>query len=145
VAAFAAISLPACAFAAILPAFAPGLARRMVSPRLFAVLALAAGASCVVQSLATLLRSFKREPFLLLSVVSAGLTLAMAALTASRWGSSGAALSYLGVSMFVTLPSALIVFARRRRGYLSKPAPAVSETGTGPDGRRERRLAPGIT
>ncbi|HTW80091.1 MAG TPA: hypothetical protein VME23_11150 [Terracidiphilus sp.] len=116
---FALIALCACVGAALLPAIAPRLAARMVSPRLFAVLVVAAGAKSVVESLATLLRSFKREPFLLQSLAVAALTLALAALVAPRWGDAGVTFSYLGVTAGVALPSALTIFERARRGYLS--------------------------
>jgi hypothetical protein len=91
----------------------------MVSPRLFAVLVLAAGANCVVQSLATLLRSFKREPFLVQSLVVASLALALAALTAPRWGNAGVTFGYLAAMAGIGLPSAWMIFARARRGYLA--------------------------
>jgi hypothetical protein len=116
---FASIALGACGGVALLPFIAPRLAARLVPPQLFAVLVLAAGASCVVQSLAVLLRSFKAEPFLAQSLVVASLTLALAALTAPRWGNAGAALSYLAATAAVGLPFALTVFVRARRGYLS--------------------------
>jgi hypothetical protein len=115
--AFVAIALFACGVAALLPEVAPNLAARMVSPRLFVVLVLAAGASCVVQSMGTLLRSFKREPFLAQSLVVASLTLLLAALTAGRWGNAGAAFSYLAATAVVGLPFAWVIFARARRGY----------------------------
>jgi O-antigen/teichoic acid export membrane protein len=118
-AAFALIAVAACGVAALLPAVAPRLAARMVSPRLFAVLVLAAGASCVVQSMATLLRSFKREPFLAQSLVVALLTLALGALTAPRWGNVGAAFSYLAATAVIGLPFAWAIFACARRSYLT--------------------------
>jgi hypothetical protein len=116
---FALIALIADGGAALLTVVAPGLAARMVSPQLFALLVLAAGASCVVQSLATLLRSFKREPFLWQSLAVASLTLLLAMYTAPRWGNTGVTLGYLSVSAGIGLPSALIIFARARRRYLS--------------------------
>ena len=117
--AFAAIALAVCAGAALLPLLAPRLAARLVSPPVFAVLVMAAGANCAIQSLATLLRSFKTEPFLVQSLIVAALTLAFAALTAPRWGNTGAALSYLAATAFVGLPLALAIFLRTRRGYLT--------------------------
>jgi O-antigen/teichoic acid export membrane protein len=116
-AAFAFIALGACGVASLLPAVAPRLAVRMVSPRLFAALALAAGANCVVQSLATLLRSFKSEPFLLQSLTVAALTLLLAALTTPRWGNAGAVLSYFVATAGVGLPIAWAIYLRARCGY----------------------------
>ena len=116
---FAMIALAADAAAMLLSIVAPQLSARMVSPRLFAMLVLAAGASCVVQSMATLLRSFKREPFLWQSLAVASLTLLMALCAAPRWGNCGVTLGYLAVSAGIGLPSALIIFVRARCRYLA--------------------------
>jgi len=117
--AFAMIALAAAFGAAMLSVVAPRLATRMVSPQLFAMLVLTAGANCVVQSLGTLLRSFKREPFLVQSMAVAALTLLLAVLTAPRWGNTGVTLGYLAVSVGIGLPSALTIFLRARRVYLA--------------------------
>jgi hypothetical protein len=123
---FSVIALAACSVAALLPAVAPRLAMRMVSPQLFAILVLAAGANCVVQSLAILLRSFKREPFFTQSLAVASLTLMLAVLTAPRWGNTGVTLSYLSATAGIGLPSALMIFARSRCGYLALRPLAMS-------------------
>jgi hypothetical protein len=109
----------------------PRLVARMVSPQLFALLALAAGANCAVQSLAILLRSFKSEPFLVQSLAVASLTLALAGVTAARWGNAGAALSYLFATAVIGLPFALAIFVRARRGYLAMGALTASENEAG--------------
>jgi hypothetical protein len=124
-AAFAAIALAVCAGAALLPFIAPRLAARLVSPQILAVLVLAAGANCLVQGLATLLRSFKTEPFFLQSLVVASLSLVFTTLAAPRWGNAGAALSYLAATAIVGLPLALAIFLRTRRGYLALRPTAV--------------------
>jgi O-antigen/teichoic acid export membrane protein len=116
---FATIAMSAVGMSALLAAVAPRLASRMLSPPLFAILVLGAGANCIVQSLATLLRSFKREPFLVQSLVVASLTLVLAAVTAPRWGDAGAALSYLIATAIIGLPIAWLIFTRTRRGYLA--------------------------
>jgi hypothetical protein len=119
IAVFGMIALCACGVAALLPVVAPRLAGRMVSPQLFAVLVLAAGANCVVQNLAVLLRSFKREPFLVQSIFVSTLTLLFVALAAPRWGNTGVTFSYLAASAGIGLPIALAIFMRARRSYLS--------------------------
>lgn len=124
---FTGIALAACGAAAILPYVAPHLAHRMVSPVLFSLLVLGAGAMCVVQSLGTLLRSFKSEPFLVQSLVVAFFTLTLAALTARQWGNTGVSISYLAVSAGVALPSAISIFLRARRGYLATGPLTLSE------------------
>ncbi len=116
---FCLIGLVAEGGAALLSVLAPRLSARMVSPELFALLVVAAGANCVVQSLGTLLRSFKREPFLVQSMVVASLTLTLAVLVAPRWGDAGVTLSYLTATAGFALPSAVTIFARVRRGYLA--------------------------
>jgi hypothetical protein len=123
---FAMIALTADVTVMLLSVVAPRLSARMVSPQLFAVLVLTAGANCVVQSLATLLRSFKREPFLWQSLAVASLTLLMALCVAPRWGNGGVTLGYLAVSTGIGLPSALTIFARARRGYLAMGPLVVS-------------------
>lgn len=124
---FAMIALTAACGVAMLSVVAPKLATRMVSPELFAVLVLAAGANCVVQCLGTFLRSFKREPFLVQSMTVATLTLLLAAWTAPRWGNIGVTLGYLAVSVGIGLPSALTIFLRARREYLAVSPLAVNE------------------
>jgi hypothetical protein len=119
---FALVALAACGVAALLPAVAPKLAARIVSPQLFALLVLAAGANFVVQSLAILLRSFKSEPFLIQSLAVASLTLLLAALTAARWGVGGAAFSYFTATAVIGLPFAWAIFAHARRDYLTLDA-----------------------
>jgi hypothetical protein len=120
---FAVIALAACGLVALLPAVAPRLAARIVSPHLFVALVLAAGANCAVQNMATLLRSFKSEPFLMQSLLVAVPTLALAALTASRWGNAGAAISYFAATAAVGLPIAMPIFLRARRGYMTIRVP----------------------
>jgi O-antigen/teichoic acid export membrane protein len=84
-----------------------------------------------VQSLATLLRSFKREPFLRQSLVVASATLILAALTARRFGTTGVTVSYLAATAGLGLPSALTIFARTRRGYLAASPLHISEVEPG--------------
>jgi len=123
--AFLLIGLAACFVIALLPALAPGFAARILSPLLFALLMLASGANCLVQSLAILLRSFKYEPFLGQSVSVALLTLLLATLTASRWGNTGATFSYLIVTALLGLPFAWSIFVRARRRYMSLTGPTT--------------------
>jgi hypothetical protein len=126
-AAFAVIALSAVLVAALLPAFAPSLAKRMLSPGLFALLVLGAGANCATQNMGTLLRSFKREPFMFQSVAVALLTLTLAVIAAPRWGSAATALIYLAGTAGIALPSGWLVFARARRKYLAFAGPRMKE------------------
>lgn len=116
---FSIMALSACGAVILVQGLAPRLATRMVSPMLFAILVVASGANFVVQSLAILLRSFKREPFLIQSLVVAALTLLMATLTAARWGNAGAAISYFVATAVIGLPLAWSIFVRARRTYLA--------------------------
>jgi hypothetical protein len=81
-----------------------------VSPTLFALILLGAAGSFVVQSMAIYLRSFKREPFLVQSMVVAWLTVSLALLTVKAWGTAGVAASYLLCTGFVGLILATITF-----------------------------------
>jgi hypothetical protein len=127
-AAFVMIALIADTGSALLTVVAPRLASRMVSPQLFAVLVLAAGANCLVQSLGTLLRAFKREPFFLQSLLVASLTLLLAIFAAPRWGNSGVTFGYFAAMAGISLPSALTVFARARKKYLAMSPLVVGES-----------------
>jgi hypothetical protein len=84
------------------------------------VLVLAAGANCVVQSMATLLRSFKSEAFSG-AVAGGGRAHSVAGrmLTAPRWGNAGVTFSYLTATAGIALPSALTIFTHARRRYLT--------------------------
>lgn len=75
--------------------FFPHLADRMVAPWVFGVLILATGGRFAVQSMAIYLRSFKREPFLVQSLVVAVLTLLFSLAIVRAWGSTGLALVFL--------------------------------------------------
>jgi hypothetical protein len=115
---FAVIGICACAGAASLPFTFPRIATRMVAPRLFAALVLAAGINCAVQNMATLLRCFKREPFLWQSLAVSAMTVLLVSLSAPRWGNVGVVTAYLGVSAGIGLPMAAMIFLSRRRAYL---------------------------
>ncbi|MGA9882268.1 MAG: hypothetical protein WBQ34_00980, partial [Candidatus Acidiferrales bacterium] len=75
--------------------FFPKLAARMVAPWIFGVLILGTGGRFAVQTMAIYLRSFKREPFLVQSIVVATLTLLFALVVVQAWGSAGLAVVYL--------------------------------------------------
>lgn len=98
-----------------LQSFSPRLAARMVPPRILVILLVASLCGFIVQSLAVYLRSFKREPFLVQSVVIAISTLLLSLLTVKTWGSAGAALIYLFCTGVFGLVSGAVVF----RGWRS--------------------------
>jgi hypothetical protein len=116
---FSVIAVASCTVAALLPTLAPRLATRMVAPPMFAVLVLAAGANCAIQSLATVLRAFKREPFLGQSLAVASITVLLAIVTAPKLGIVGAALSYLTATGLVGLPAALRIYVKARHEYMA--------------------------
>ena len=90
----------------------PRLAARLVSPQIFALLLLTSVSVFIVQSMAIYLRSFKREPFLVRSIVIAVLTVVFALSTVKVWGTAGVALSYLLCTGVVGLASAIVIFRR---------------------------------
>jgi hypothetical protein len=122
VGAFLVLALTACFLVDVLPFLSSRLASRLISPTLFALLLVASGANFLVQSVAILLRSFKSEPFLIQSLLVGAMTLALAALTAGRWGNRGAVFSYLISTALVGLPIAMVIFFRARRRYLNSDA-----------------------
>jgi len=108
--------LSAACFAAVLGtrSLLPKIAARMESPTIFALLLLAAVCSFLVQSMAIYLRSFKREPYLVQSLVVSGLTLSCILVAAPRWGSMAIAIIYLGLGGVVALIWASTIFRRFR-------------------------------
>lgn len=109
--------LAAACFAAIVGAqhAFPKIAARMETPSIFLLLLLTAISSFVVQSLAVYLRSFKREPYLVLSITVAVLTLAGILLTVPRWGSAAIAVIFFIFSGVVGLLWALAIFSAQRK------------------------------
>lgn len=88
----------------------PSLAARMASPVAFALLLLACVGGFVVQSMAIYLRSFKREPFLIQSVIVAVLTVLISLATVKDLGILGMALSYFASTGIVGLILAVSTF-----------------------------------
>ena len=92
--------------------FFPRLAARMVSPQIFVLLLLTCVSLFIVQSMAIYLRSFKREPFLVQSVVIAVSTVSLAFLTVKTSGSAGVAFIFLLCTGIFGLISGTVVFRR---------------------------------
>jgi hypothetical protein len=90
----------------------PRLASRMVSPRIFVLLLLTYVSSFIVQSMAIYLRSFKREPFLIQSVVIAISTVLFSLLTVKFWGTAGVAFIFLFCTGIFGLISGTVIFRR---------------------------------
>jgi O-antigen/teichoic acid export membrane protein len=92
----------------------PAIAKRMETPVVFALLLLAAISSFIVQGLAIYLRSFKKEPYLVQSLITAILTLVGALLVVPRWGSIAIAALYFLISGVVGLLWAIAIFRTNR-------------------------------
>jgi len=88
----------------------PRLAARMVAPWIFGLLILATAGRFAAQSMAIYLRSFKREPFLVQSMVVAGLTLTLSLAVAREWGSVGLSFVYLACTGIVGVVLAVHAF-----------------------------------
>lgn len=110
------LALAAMAFMMAIQQLYPKLAARLVSPIAFALLLLTMMSSFSMQSFAIYLRSFKREPFLWLYLITAFLSVGLVVLTAHRWGDLGAAASYFLSTGVIGLTAAVILFQRYRRG-----------------------------
>lgn len=98
----------------------PGLAARMASPGIFAVLLVTCLSSFLVQSMAIYLRSFKREPFLGQSILTAVLTVVLAFLAVKTRGTNGVAVSYFVSTGVVGLAYGFVVFQRSAAGKRSR-------------------------
>jgi len=92
----------------------PGIALRMESPLVFGLLLLTAIGTFLVQGMAVYLRSFKREPYLVQSIVVSSLTLLAIALAAPRWGNLGVAITYFVCSGLLGLIWAAAILRRQR-------------------------------
>jgi hypothetical protein len=90
----------------------PRLAARMVSPQIFVLLLLGSVSVFIVQSMAIYLRSFKREPLLVQSVVIAVSTVLLALPTVRTSGSAGLAFIFLLCTGIFGLISGTVVFRR---------------------------------
>jgi len=93
----------------------PKLATRMEKGPIFVLLLLTAIATFLVQAMAVYLRSFKQEPYLVLSTAVAGFTLLGAFLVAPRWGNPGVAIVYFLFSGVVAVVWAVSIFQKERR------------------------------
>jgi hypothetical protein len=99
----------------------PRVAARMVSPTIFALLLLTCMSFLIVQSMAIYLRSFKREPFLVQSIVVAVSTVILALLAAKIWSVVGVSLSYFACTGVIGLVYGIVVFRRTPYGKSDMP------------------------
>lgn len=83
--------------------FSPAMVHRMVAPKTFVFLLLTALSNFMVQSLGVYLRSFKREPYLVQSVVVSGFTVLGVFAVVERLGAGAVALVYFVLSGVVAL------------------------------------------
>src|SRR5712691_8832200 len=99
----------------------PRLAARMASPQIFLLLLLTCVSAFIVQSMAIYLRSFKREPFLVQSIVVAVSTVILALLAAKIWSVVGVALSYFACTGVIGLVYGIVVFRHTPYGKSDMP------------------------
>jgi hypothetical protein len=92
----------------------PRLAVRIASPEIFALLLLTCVSGFIVQSMAIYLRSFKREPFVVQSIVVAVSTVVFAVPAAKAGGIAGVALGYFVCTGLIGLAYGMVVFRRNR-------------------------------
>jgi hypothetical protein len=99
----------------------PHLAARMLPPPVFAVLLFAIFLNHLLYSEALYLRAHKREPFLILSILVAGLTGTSTLLTSKYWGAQGLTLGYFFTGGAFYLAGGTFIFARYRRLWHTSP------------------------
>jgi hypothetical protein len=92
----------------------PGLASRMLTPRMFSILLLTTLFSYILQGEAIYLRAHKEEPFLVQSIVIAGLTLISSIALARFWGMAGVVWAYFICTGVIGLISGTIIFHKKR-------------------------------
>jgi len=93
---------------------APSIASRMVAPRAFGLLLMAAVGTFVIQCEAIYLRAHKEEPLAWQSLTVALLTCAGAWFAAPRWGSTGTSFVYFLCSGVIGVASATVIFQFKR-------------------------------
>lgn len=93
------------------------LSDRLVRPPAFVALVLAALANLVASSEAVYLRSWRRDPFLGISMLTALLVSGGAMLAMPRYGTPGVAAMYLVVMTVVMLGGGHAIFSRRRAAW----------------------------
>jgi hypothetical protein len=101
--------------------YLPSLGARTISVPLFAVLAVTALSSNIVQSEALYLRAHKCEPFLLQSILLAALVSGSALLLARKYGVTGIVWGYFVCMGLIALASGTVIFRKKRQawGYIS--------------------------
>lgn len=95
----------------------PEYAERVIGPEYFAVLCLVCMANHVVSSEAAYLRAHKEDPFMGLSVISAGFTAALAFVLIPKAGHLGAIAAYAFGAVVIGLLGGTFVFLRKRRSF----------------------------
>lgn len=106
-------------FTELLNLFKYPLATRLLPPLPTALLLIGQVAMSSTNPLSHYLRAHRREPYLGLSLISGLLIGLMVWWLGSRFGALGAAVAYMAVSTFVTLPYAVIVWHRYRGAWHS--------------------------
>jgi hypothetical protein len=97
----------------------PGLASRMLPLSMFTVLLAAVFLNHLLYSEALYLRSHKREPFLILSVVVSALTGACTVVTGRLWGAAGVTVGYFVTGGLMYLAGGTFMFVRCRKSWHS--------------------------
>lgn len=92
----------------------PHIGLRMETPTIFVLLLITSISNFIIQSLGVYLRSFKREPYLLQSVVISGLTVLSTLVFAPRWGDLAVAVIYFNLSGAVASIWAITTFRHFR-------------------------------
>lgn len=105
----------------------PRIAERMETPPVFALLLAAAVCTFVVQGMAVYLRSFKREPYLVQSLVVMSLTLGCALIAAPKWGEAAVVVVYFLFGGLGKLLWAVAIFYADRRNRSRADEPAVGD------------------
>lgn len=104
-------------FVSFMYAFGNPLSQRFLPPIPTAFFLAAAVLMQISIAQSTFLRAHKKEPFMLLSAVSAVIMTILTLFTASRWGSMGIAVSYFFIIAFLVLPYGTIIWLKCRKEW----------------------------
>ncbi|MEO6005714.1 MAG: hypothetical protein ABIZ04_22690 [Opitutus sp.] len=103
----------------VLTAFYPSIAERCLSVGPTAILLAATVLMQISYAQSGYLRAFKREPFLLLSLLSGAVIGVLTWLLGREYGAAGVVWGYLAAVVFLALPMGTWIFFRRRREWVA--------------------------
>ena len=128
------LGLGALGLVAAIQAFLPNLAPRMPGFAALELFMVAAVAAQIPSAMAAAVRLTRAEPFIPLTAVSAGLTVAIYAVASPVLGEAGSALGFAAVALLVLFPGQVFIYHRRIAAQPDRPQSEVVTSARSTDG-----------